>query len=57
MLSDVDMMLKDTPFYTSVDNEEKRKVYAQEFTGTGHFGPGLPGPGLPYPELQLRILI
>ena len=38
-VSDVKMMLKDTPFYTSVDNEEKRQVYAamaREFTGTGH---------------------
>lgn len=38
-VSDVDMMLKDTPFYTLVDNEEKRQVYAamaREFTGTGH---------------------
>lgn len=38
-VSDVDMMLKDTPFYTLVDNEEKRQVYtaiAREFTGMGH---------------------
>ena len=38
-VSDVNMMLKDTPFYTSVDDEEKRPVYAaraREFTGTGH---------------------
>lgn len=34
------MMLKDTPFYISVDNEEKRQAYAamaREFTDTGHW--------------------
>ena len=39
-VSDINMMLKDTPFYTPVDNEEKRQVYAamaREFTGTGHW--------------------
>ena len=39
-VSDVDMMLKDTPFYTSVDNEEKRQMYAamaREFTDTSHW--------------------
>ena len=33
-------MLKDMAFYISVDNEEKRQVYAamaKEFTGTGHW--------------------
>jgi len=33
-------MLKDTAFYTSVDYDEKRKVYAamaRRFTGTGHW--------------------
>ena len=37
---DVEKMLKDKPFYTSVENEEKRQVYAamaREFTGTGHW--------------------
>ena len=39
-ISDVDIMLKDTPFYISVDNKEKRQVYAaiaREFTSTGHW--------------------
>jgi len=38
-VSNVDMMLKNIPFYTSVDNEEKRQAYAamaREFTDTGH---------------------
>lgn len=38
-VSNVDRMLKDMAFYTSVDNEEKRQVYkamAREFTGTDH---------------------
>lgn len=37
---DVDRMVKDMAFYISVDNEEKRQVYAamaKEFTGTGHW--------------------
>ncbi|KAI9884084.1 MAG: hypothetical protein M1823_004133 [Watsoniomyces obsoletus] len=44
MLSEItaveEMILKDTAFYTSVSNEEKRQVYAAmalEFTGTGHW--------------------
>jgi len=39
-VSDVERMLKDTAFYISVDNEEKRQVYAamaREFTGTGYW--------------------
>ena len=39
-VSHVDRMLKDMTFYTSVNNEEKRQVYAamaREFTGTGHW--------------------
>jgi len=39
-VSNVDRMLNDAAFYTSVDNEEKRQVYAamaREFTGTGHW--------------------
>jgi len=38
-VSNVDRMLNNAAFYTSVDNEEKRQVYAaiaREFTGTGH---------------------
>ncbi len=39
-VSNFDTILKDTPFYISIDNEEKRQVYAamaREFTGTGHW--------------------
>lgn len=37
---DVSRMLRDTTFYATVDNEEKRQIYAamaREFTGTGHW--------------------
>ena len=39
-VSDVDRMLRDMVFYSPIDNEEKRQVYAamaREFTGTGHW--------------------
>ena len=38
--SDLDIMLKNTPFYMSVDNNKKWQVHvviAREFTGTGHW--------------------
>ena len=38
-ISDVNVILEDESFYTLVNNEEKRQVYAAiawEFTGTGH---------------------